>query len=184
MFRRTWRTKKCPKRRGQPCTDLSTEWNPSPNRLHPSNKSCWSWHWSCARPAAKSNTLILKSRSRIWWIPSWMNWRSCRRWRHIIPSGMVCATRWRATTRTGSVSTIRSRSRKNFVPSRMPSFKKRSVCGSRWSKRRQRRNRTLRRMKNHLRRILLRTLLQIRRLQTKIFHQQLLILHGFHPNIF
>ena len=30
---------------------------------------------------------------------SWMSWKICRRWRHIIPSGMACATRWRATIR-------------------------------------------------------------------------------------
>ena len=79
-------------------------------------------------------------------------------------SGMACATRWRATTKTGPVSIIRSRSRKNSARSRMPLFRKRSVCGSRWSKRRQRLNRNLRKMRNRLRRKLHRTLLQIRHL--------------------
>ena len=32
-----------------------------------------------------------------------------------MPSGMVCATRWRATIKTDPVSTIRSPSRKNFA---------------------------------------------------------------------
>ena len=77
----------------------------------------------------------------------------------------LCATRWRATTKTGLGSIIRSRSRKNFARSRMPSFRKRNVCGSGWS-------RNLRRMKNRLWRKLHRTLLQIRRLQMRILHPQ------------
>ena len=102
---------------------------------------------------------------------------NCRRWRLIIPSGTVCATRWRAITKTDPGSIIRSRSRKNSEPSRTRSFRKRNACGSRWS-------RNLHRVKNRLRRILLRALLQIQRLQMKILRPQLLTLRGFHPNIF
>ena len=126
----------------------------------------------------------LKSRSRTRLMKSWMNSKSCRRWWRIMPSGMVCATRWRAIIKTGPVSTIRSRSRKNFVPSRTQSFRKRSVCGSRWNKRRQRRNRNLHRKMTPPTRKLHRTLLQIRRLQVKILHLGLPILCGFRPNIF
>ena len=72
---------------------------------------------------------------------------------------------------------IRSHSKKNSARSRTPLFRKRSVCGSRW-------NRNLRKMKNRLRRKLLQTLLQIRRLQMKILHPQLLLLRGFRLNIF
>ena len=132
---------------------------------------------SCARSVAKSSMAISKRRSRTRLMKSWMNSKSCRRWRRIMPSGMVCATRWRATTKTDPGSIIRSPSKKNSVQLRMQSFRKRSVCGSRWS-------RNLRRMKNLLRRILLRTLLQIRRLQMKILHPQLLTMHSFRPNIF
>ena len=124
----------------------------------------------------KSSMDISESRSRIWWIPSWMNWKKCRRWRRTIPSGMVCATHWRATTRTVLGSTTHSHSRKNSEPSRTQSFRKRSVCGSRWS-------RNLHRVKNRLRKKLLETLLQIRRLQMKILRPQPLILCGFHPSI-
>ena len=132
---------------------------------------------SCARSVAKSSMAISKRRSRTRLMKSWMNSKSCQRWRRIMPSGMVCATRWRATTKTDPGSIIRSPSKKNSVQLRMQSFRKRSVCGSRWS-------RNLRRMKNLLRRILLRTLLQIRRLQMKILHPQLLTMHSFRPNIF
>ena len=132
---------------------------------------------SCARSVAKSSMAISKRRSRTRLMKSWMNSKSCQRWRRIMPSGMVCATRWRATIKTDPGSTIRFPSRKNSVQLRMQSFRKRSVCGSRWS-------RNLRRMKNLLRRILLRTLLQIRRLQMKILHPQLLTMHSFRPNIF
>ena len=126
--------------------------------------------------SGKNSMAISKSRSRIWWIPSWMNSKSCRRWRRIMPSGTVCATRWRATTKTGPVSIIRSRSRKNSARSRMPLFRKRSVCGSRWSRHGQHQNRNLRKRKNRLRKKLLPALLQIRRLQMKILRPQLLIL--------
>ena len=84
-----------------------------------------------ARSVVKSSMAISKSRSRIWWIPSWMSWKSCRRWRRIMPSGMVYAIRWRAITKTGPVSTIRSPTRKNSARSRTPSFRKRNACGSR-----------------------------------------------------
>ena len=77
--------------------------------------------------SGKSSMAISKSRSRTRLMKSWMNSKSCQRWRRIMPSGMVCATRWRATTRTGPVSTIRSPSKKNSEPSRTPSFRKRSV---------------------------------------------------------
>ena len=86
------------------------------------------------------------------------------------------AIRWRATTKANRDNTIHSRSRKNSVPSRTPSFRKRSVCGSRWS-------RKLRKLKNRLRKKLLETLLQIQRLQPKILRPQPLILCGFHPSI-
>ena len=109
----------------------------------------------------KSSMDISESRSRIWWIPSWMNWKSCRRWRRIMPSGTVCATRWRATTKTGPGSIIRSPSKKNSVQLRMQSFRKQSAYGSKW-------NRNLRKRKNRLRKKLLLALLQIRRLQVKI----------------
>ena len=39
-------------------------------------------------------------------------------------------------------------------------------------------------MKNHLRKKLLETLLQIRHLQMKILHPQLLTMRDFHPSIF
>ena len=126
----------------------------------------------------------LKSHSRIWWIPSWTNSKSCRRWRHIIPSGMVCATHWRAITKTAPVSTIRSRSRKNSARSRTPSFRKQGVCGSRWSRHREHQNQNLHRRIHRLMRKLHRTLLQIRHLQTRILRLWLLILRGFHLNIF
>ena len=125
----------------------------------------------------KSSMDISESRSRIWWIPSWMNWKKCRRWRRIIPSGMTCAIRWRATTKANRDNTIRFPSKKSSAPSRMPSFRKRSVCGSRWS-------RNLHRVKNRLRKKLLETLLQIRRLQMKILRPQPLILCSFHLSIF
>ena len=125
----------------------------------------------------KSSMDISESRSRIWWIPSWMNWKKCRRLLRIMPSGTTCAIRWRATIKIVPVSTIRYPSKKSSVPSRTPSFRKRSVCGSRW-------NRNLRRMKNLLRRKLLRKLLQIRRLQMKILRPQPLILCGFRLSIF
>ena len=102
---------------------------------------------------------------------------SCQRWRRIMPSGMVCATRWRATTRTGPVSTIRSPSKKNSEPSRTRSFRKQSAYGSKW-------NRNFRKRKNRLRKKLLLALLQIRRLQARVLRPQLLILCGFRPNIF
>ena len=124
----------------------------------------------------KSSMDISESRSRIWWIPSWMNWKKCRRLLRIMPSGTTCAIRWRATTRTVLGSTTHSHSRKNSEPSRAQSFRKRSVCGSRWS-------RNLHRVKNRLRKKLLETLLQIRRLQMKILRPQPLILCGFHPSI-
>ena len=124
----------------------------------------------------KNSMDISKSHSRIWWIPSWTNSKICRRWRRIIPSGMTCAIRWRATTKANRDNTIRFPSKKSSAPSRMPSFRKRSVCGSRWS-------RNLHRVKNRLRKKLLETLLQIRRLQMKILRPQPLILCGFHPSI-
>ena len=124
----------------------------------------------------KSSMDISESRSRIWWIPSWMNWKKCRRLLRIMPSGTTCAIRWRAITRIALGSIIRSHSRKNSEPSRTRSFRKRSVCGSRWS-------RNLHRVKNRLRKKLLETLLQIRRLQMKILRPQPLILCGFHPSI-
>lgn len=140
-------------------------------------QKCWSLRWSCARSAAKSSTLILKSRSRTRSMKSWMNWKSCRRWRRIMPSGTVCATRWRATTKTGPGSIIRSPSKKNSVQLRMQSFRKQSAYGSKW-------NRNLRKRKNRLRKKLLLALLQIRRLQARVLRPQLLILCGFRPNIF
>ena len=94
-------------------------------------KSCWSLRWNCAQSAAKNNMAISKSRSRTRPMKSWMNSKSCQRWQHIIPSGMACETRWRATIKTGPGSTIHFLSRKNFARSRTPSFRKRSVCGSR-----------------------------------------------------
>ena len=97
---------------------------------------------------------------------------------------VVCATRWRATTKTGPGSIIRSRSRKNSEPSRTPSFRKRNACGSRWSRHGQHQNRSLRKRKNRLRKKLLPALLQIRRLQARVLRPQLLILCGFRPNIF
>ena len=124
----------------------------------------------------KSSMDISESRSRIWWIPSWMNWKKCRRLLRIMPSGTTCVIHWRATTRTVLGSTTHSHSRKNSEPSRTQSFRKRSVCGSRWS-------RNLHRVKNRLRKKLLETLLQIRRLQMKILRPQPLILCGFHPSI-
>ena len=124
----------------------------------------------------KSSMDISESRSRIWWIPSWMNWKKCRRLLRIMPSGTTCAIRWRATTKANRDNTIRFPSKKSSAPSRMPSFRKRSVCGSRWS-------RNLHRVKNRLRKKLLETLLQIRRLQMKILRPQPLILCGFHPSI-
>ena len=84
-------------------------------RPHRSSKSCWSLRWNCARAAAKSSMDISKSRSRTRSMKSWMNWKSCRRWRRIMPSGMVCATRWRATIKTDPGSIIRSPSKKNSV---------------------------------------------------------------------
>ena len=86
---------------------------------------------------------------------SWMNSKSCRRWRRIMPSGMVCATRWRATIKTDPGSIIRSPSRKNSEPSRTRSFRKRNAYGSRWSRHGQHQNRNLRKRKNRLRKKLL-----------------------------
>lgn len=126
----------------------------------------------------------LKSRSRTRLMKSWISWKSCRRLQRIILSGMVCVIRWRATTKTGPVSIIRSHSRKNSARSRTPLFRRRSGCGSSWSRRRQRRNRRFHKMKNHLRRKLLQMLLQIRHLQTKTLHPQFLTMHGFQLNIF
>ena len=76
----------------------------------------------------KSSMDISESRSRIWWIPSWMNWKKCRRLLRIMPSGTTCATHWRATTRTVLGSTTHSHSKKSSVPLRMPLSRKRSVC--------------------------------------------------------
>ena len=76
----------------------------------------------------KSSMDISESRSRIWWIPSWMNWKKCRRLLRIMPSGTTCAIRWRATTKANRDNTIHSHSRKNSEPSRTQSFRKRSVC--------------------------------------------------------
>lgn len=86
--------------------------------------------------------------------------------------------------KTGPVSTIRSRSRKNSAPSRTPLFRKRNACGSRWSKRREHQNKNLPRRLHPLTWKLHRTLLQIRRLQMKKLRLWLLILRGFRPNIF
>ena len=141
------------------------------------SKKCWSLRWNCARAAAKSSMDISKSRSRTRSMKSWMNWKSCRRWRRIMLSGMVCATRWRATIKTDPGSTIRFPSRKNSVQLRMQSFRKQSAYGSKW-------NRNLRKPKNHLRRKLHQTLLQIRRLQMRILHPRFLTLYGFQANIF
>ena len=85
--------------------------------------------------------------------------------------GTACATRWRAIIKVRPGSTTHSRSRKNFAPSRTRSFRKRSACGSKWNM-------------SILRKKLLRTLLQIRLLQTRILHPHLLVLCGFHPTIF
>ena len=92
--------------------------------------------------------------------------------------------RWLDTKKTWPFSRIRSRSRKNFAPSRMPSFRKRNACGSRWSKRREHQNKNLPRRLHPLTWKLHRTLLQIRRLQMKKLRLWLLILRGFRPNIF
>ncbi len=107
--------------------------------------------------SGKKQYAYLKSRLKIWWIPSWMSWKSCRRWRRTMLHGTACATRWRAIIKTGPGSTIHSHSRKNFERSRTRSFRRPNVCGSRWSS-------SLRKMKNRLWRKLHRTLLQIRRL--------------------
>ena len=88
-----------------------------------------------------------------------------------MPRGTACATRWRAIIKARPGSTTHSHSRKNFAPSRTRSFRKRSACGSKWNM-------------SILRKKLLRTLLQIRRLQTRILHPHLLVLCGFHPTIF
>ena len=149
-----------------------------------SSKSCWSLRRNCARPAAKSSMPILKSRSRTWWIPSWMNWKAAG------GGGVLFRLERPARHAGGLLQKPAPSAQSALAAERIPCDQERDhsgsrrICGSRWSKRRQRRNRTLRRMKNHLRRKLLRTLLQIRRLQMKILRLWLLTLHSFHLNIF
>lgn len=71
--------------------------------------------------------------------------------------------------KTDPDSTIRSPTRKNSARLRMPLFRKRNACGSRWSKCREHQNKNLPRRLHPLTRKLHRTLLQIRRLQMKNF---------------